>query len=87
MGFGTSLAGPGTAHERAEDALEVPALRAVSWKPVGGPPEAPGSWAQAGRVPALLVRDALRTAEMLRKEMQLVGGGLVRQLVQALLGG
>lgn len=51
------------------------------------PPEAPGSWAQAGRVPALLVRDALRTAEMLRKEMQLVGGGLVRQLVQALLGG
>jgi len=38
-------------------------------------------------VPAFLVRDALRTAEMLRKEVQLVGSGLVRQLVQALLGG
>lgn len=54
---------------------------------VGAVPETPGPRAQAGRVPALLVRDALRTAEMLRKEMQLVGGGLVRQLVQALLGG
>lgn len=50
-------------------------------------PQAPGSWAQTGRVPPLLIRDALSAAEVFGEEMQLIGGGLVWQLVQPLLGG
>lgn len=77
---------PGRAQELAE-AARSGSLGIVTPAQEVSVPQAPGSWAQAGRVPPVLVRDALRAAEMLGKEMQLVGGGLVRQLVQPLLGG
>lgn len=77
---------PGRAQEMAEVA-RTGSLCIVTAARVVSVPQAPGSWAQAGRVPPVLVCDALRAAEMLGKEMQLVGGGLVRQLMQPLLGG
>lgn len=49
-------------------------------------PEAAGARAHVWRAPAaVVVRDALRAAEVLGQEVQLVHGGLEGQLVQALL--
>lgn len=47
-------------------------------------PEAAGAWSHGGRSAALVPGDALG-AEMLGEEVQLIGGGLVGQLVQLLL--
>lgn len=50
------------------------------------PPEAPGARPHSGgAAPPILIRDALGAAKVLGQEVQLVQGGLVGQLVQALL--
>lgn len=51
------------------------------------PPKAPGARANVrGAAATVVVRDALRAAEVFRQEVQLVHGWLERQLVQPLLG-
>lgn len=53
-----------------------------------GPPEAPRTGPHGGRATtAILVRDALRAAEVFGEEVEFVHCRLVGQLVQALLGG
>lgn len=50
-------------------------------------PEAPGPRANVrGAAAAVVVRDALGAAKVFGQEVQLVHGGLERQLVQPLLG-
>ena len=52
----------------------------------GPSPEAAGAGPQGGGLPPLLIRHTV-CAEMLRQEVQLIGRGLERQLVQLLLRG
>ena len=53
-----------------------------------GPPEAPRARPhRRGAAATILIRDALGAAEVFGEEVELVHGGLVGQLVQALLGG